>query len=86
MEYFLEVSGKKKVLCQYKEIVFQDHCLSIKIADNCIMINDEFGMMNNVFFLSEDQGNVVVYQKFRTVSDFFTHPLSSPELRIVKSF
>ena len=48
------------------------------------MINDEFGIVKNVLSLSEDPGNVIVYQKFRTVSDFFTCPLSSSELRIVK--
>lgn len=79
----IPINLKDRITCQYKEIIFPDHCLSIKRGDNCFLINDEVAIVKNILSLSESPEKVVVYQKFINVSNFFIWPLLSSDLRIV---
>ena len=71
---------KAGITCQFKEIHLPHYCLSLKRGHNCFLINDEVVIGKNILSLSENPATVVVYKKFRNVSDFFNYPLLSSDL------
>jgi hypothetical protein len=73
----LQVEGIKM---QYSEIHCQNFCIKTSVGDNCIMINNNLGLVKNI--VSVNSVVYLVYQLFVNKKSFFSYPLDSELLNI----
>ena len=69
---------------QYKELHFPDFYISVHKGDNCILIGNDVALVRNILSVNEETEKVIMYEKFRTSSNFFDYPLKSMDLRVTK--
>lgn len=69
---------------QYQELHLPDCYISIHEGDNCVLIGDKVALVRNILTNTQDTEKLVVYEKFGNMTNFFTYPLQSMDLRIAK--
>ena len=71
---------------QFSGIKYIDLYCSISYGDNCIKVDSSYGRVRNIFTYSSDDESetVVLFERFTQHSDFFTDPLKSSDLGILK--
>ena len=71
----------ENLLCtQYKEVHSKNFTISLLDKDQCVMIGNDIAVVRNILFYDEEIH--ILYQKFRTLVDFFDYPLNSSTIRV----
>ena len=73
---------------QFKGVYHTDLYFSIEDGNNCVKVGSQYGLIRNIVckeLLYSDQSEpAVIFEPFESFSDFFSDPLKSSDLGIVK--
>lgn len=72
-----------KVYLQYKSCIRDGLKYSILDRDNCVRIGNEIELVRNLIQLGSDPVKIL-YEPFKTVEDFFQHPLPSSNIGVYR--
>lgn len=67
---------------QFKEVHFPDVFLSVAQGDNGILVGNKVRLIRNILCQDAHSEKYALYEEFGDVSNFFTTPLNSSDLRI----
>ena len=70
-------------LCkQYTRVVTRNFILTTRMPNNCIMVDDDIGLVQNI--LQTHAEISIVYRKFHNMSSFFDYPCHSSDIGVYK--
>lgn len=69
---------------QYKQVYHNGVFFSCS-RDNCVQINDSFYLIRNIVVFEGSDETMLVVERFLRTKDYFTYPLNSSDLGIVKA-
>lgn len=67
---------------QYKRARFQNAAIKCKMGDNCVMINGQLGLVENILFDTTTEETLILLRPFLDLAPMYTEPINSPDIGI----
>ncbi len=70
---------------QYKKAIFQQFCIATTTGDNCVMVQGNLGLVQNILCDEKTNTNYIMFKRFSKLDSLYSSPLDSKDIDVYKA-
>lgn len=70
---------------QYRKAIFQQFCVATTTGDNCVMVQENLGLVQNILCDERTDTKYIVFRRFSQLDSLYSSPLDSKDIGVFKA-